>query len=465
MQKLHILKINGHAVLNFLDLQEHFSPWAIWEQQEAYASFVRVHSLPLTVWQVRENGVLQPLQYAGKEFWMDLLEKNLCGAAFPAGRDASECLDALLRGKYKDELLKENASGLLEQERLAQRIDEKLRYIMSGARLKETPEDIKTAILLLAICQLAEMDAEKQDFQRWTETLQSDTTKTASGEKEEKSQDHSVSGTASRTETAAAEQDINDFPQADRVALKARTQPYCYWYHTEDRLTGKKIRTVRIEAISGEQGDGRVTLLFYRPDGSQAQKVELLAGEYRDCTVSGGRLIGFLPTMSISETLCMARSNYHSSEIRIIPRNASEWILNADAETARKITSFSAGDNTRDGFLYIRNGRLIKAYYKPAENYTIRQKLDLIDDRLVEVRLIPEGYILLTEYGEVISSDPEWNGRTGVITLYPRNKAAWPASLEADPENMREFARDESGGNFAVRTADDRVLCCWQKGE
>lgn len=464
MQKFHILKINGHAVLNFLDLQEHFSPWAIWEQQEAYVSFVRVHSLPLTVWQVRENGVCQPLQYIGKAFWLDLLERNLCGTTFPDGKDISECLDALIHEKYKEDLQKEDAAGHLEQERLAQRIDEKLRYIVSGAKLGETLEDAQTAILLLAICQLAEMDAEKQDFQRWTEPARIDTAEPASGKESKKFQDGPTLEAAHET-VAAMGQDINDFPQADRVSLKTRTQPYCYWYHTQDKLAGKKIKTVRVEAIAGERNGGQVTLLLCRPDGSQAQKVELQAGEYRDCTVSDGKLIAFLPTMSISSTLCMMRRNYRSSEIRIIPRNASERLLNADAETARKITSFSAGDNIKDGFLYIRNGRLIKAYYKPAENYTIRQNLDLIDDRLVEVRLIPDGYILLTEYGEVISNDAKWNGRTGVITLYPRDKAAWPAGLEIDPEEVQELVQDESGKNFAVRTADDKVLYCWQKGE
>lgn len=434
MRKIHILKINGHAVLNFLDLQEHFSPWSLWEQRESYASFARIHSCPLKVWLVKENGAREVLRYWNKAFWLKVLEKDLRGEAFPEQPAAAACLNALAEQAFSEDIGKEDALQRMALEYRSQRLEEKLAHIVSSAGLGERAEDTKMAIVLLAICQLAEMDADKQDFQRWSQPEPA-----APAEPREEKQPE-----APAAEAAMA------FPQADRVTLKARSQSYDYQYHEAQRLTGKKIKTVRVEAVAGDRRETTVTIVLRRQDGSAARTVRLEVGEYRDCTVCAGQVIGFLPTMSISRTLCIARKDYRSSDIRILPQNGSEWLLDMDAQTARKITCFSAGDNQKEGFLYIRNGKLTKIYYKLAEDYTTRQKLDMIDDRLVEVLLTEGGYRLLTEYGEVVSSDPDWDGRQNVATLYPREET----DSDAD---VRESVRGETKNSFALRRADGCV--------
>lgn len=434
MKKNYILKINGHAVLNFLDLQEHFSPWAVWEQRESYAEFAKVHSLPLAVWLEKENGVQEALRYWSKEFWLDVLEREMQGGTFPESADAASCLRMLAEQSFQGELLKEDARKRMELEFQNQRVEEKLRHIVKSAELENDPENQKTAIVLLSICQLAEMDADKQDFHRWTEP-------------ETPAKDGETVGQL----VESPKEPANPFPQADKVTLKARRQVYGYQYHEEENLTeGEKIWTVRVEAVAGEQQETSVTIVLQRADGSVARRVRLEVGEYRDCTVSGGRIIGFLPTVSISETMCMMRRDYRSSDIRILPRNGSEWMLDVDAETARKITCFSVGDSRKEGFLYIRNGKLAKIFYKPAENYMIRNKLEMVDGRLVEVLLTGGGYRLLTERGEVVASDPDWDGRTGIVTLYPREEAA------ESETNVREVVYGENG-TFAIRCDDGTV--------
>lgn len=448
MQKYLILKINGHTVLNFLDLQEHFSPWAVWEQREAFAAFAKVHSKPLASWLIQKSGVHEELRYLDKAFWLKLLERDLRGEAFPEGENASEVLTALIHDSFAQDLWDEKVQERLRQERALEQLDEKLNSILSGAGLESSPQDSWTAILLLAICQLAEMDARKQDFQRWTAPPQ---------------QERLAGQGQTEMEQSRGQHEVNQFPQADKVSLKARSRPYRYLYHTEETLSGQRIRTVRVEAVAGDCGARKAAIILCGPDGSRVLRIELAVGEYRDCTVCDGKVIGFLPTLSVHETQCLARKDYHSSEIRIIPRNGIEWQLSVDAETARKTTCFSAGDINKEGFLYIRDGKLMKAYYKPCENYTTRQKLDMIDDRLVEVRLVSGDYLLLTELGEVISSSPQWNGRTGVVTLYPRQEDAQQLAEQAlEASDLREYAR--AGSCFAARTGDDRILLNWKKG-
>lgn len=435
MRKIHILKINGHSVLNFYDLQEHFSPWPIWEQRESYASFVKVHSLPLKLWMDKENGIREVLRYWEKGFWLRVLEKQLREECFPEMSGAVECLQQLGKQDFGADLSQEEASKRMELEFQQQRLAEKLNYIVKSAKLTDSAEDRKTAIVLLAICQLAEMDADKQDFQRWTEP-------------EPEVPVQHVKEISRKKPLAVAGQ---PFPLADRVTLKARSQPYDYQYHEANVLMGKKIKTVRVEAVDGDRADSLVTIILRNANGSAAVTVRLKPGQYRDCTVSEGQVIGFLPTMSISKTLCIARKDYSSPDIRILPRNGSEWLLDVDVQTARKITCFSAGDNAKEGFLYIRNGKLTKIYYKQAEDYTTRQKLDMVDDRLVEVLLADGTYRLLTEYGEVISGDPAWDGKTGVPTLYPRESA------EGTDTDVLEAVAGPSQKTYALRHKNGRV--------
>lgn len=423
MEKIHILKINDHIILNIVDLQEHFSVWEVYEQREAFVVFAQVHCCPLTVWIKAENGSMDAARYLDKHFWLELLRRKPdmeCGAGHMPVDLIRENLNKILGG----EIQKEEAAKRVQLELQSLHLEEKLEHISDSGNL----DAAETVVELLALCELAEIDARKQDFQRWLPTA---------AVKQDQPLNQGESEQVCSTE-------ILDFPETDRVILLTRREPYRFRYHETDKLESGKIRTVRLEASSREGKTLRVEL--YREDGTIAQMLEMKAGEYRDCNVANHRLICVLPTLSISDTLCVARKDYTSTEITIIPRDATPWILNVDASTAKKITCFAAGDNTKEGFLYLRSGRLMKGFYKPNENYGIRQQLEMVEDRLVEVRLAEGCYELLTERGEIISNNPEKNGRTGVVSLYQRGSS--------QRRGFREVAYSNSNLSTATHERD-----------
>lgn len=429
-----MLKVNDHIVLNFVDLQEAFSPWEIYEQREAFAAFAEVHCCPLTTWIKGENGTMDAARYLDKGFWMALLRQTFGSEMPDSPADPMEiirnCLEKLLGG----EIQKEEAAKRIGRETEALCLDAKLEHICTTARL--TGENACTAVVLLALCELAETDARKQDFRRWQQ------------EAPAPEQHCGADGTQTPDQGPAGsvvEDEVAEFPEVDKLVLKTRREPYRYRYYEPDTLTCGTMKTVRVEAAARSGRELRIELC--REDGTVALTLEMKAGEYRDCTVADNRVIRFLPTLSISDTLCIARKNYASTEITVIPRNAPEWLLNVDAATARKISCFAAGDNAREGFLYLRNGRLMKGFYKPNENYGIRQQLEMVDDRLVEVRLAEGCYELLTEHGEILSNNPRRNGMTGVVSLYTRE-------MPTKPE-FREWACSDSGASTAVHEAAD----------
>lgn len=423
MEKIHILRINDHIILNIVDLQEHFSPWEVYEQREAFVVFAQVHCCPLTIWIKADNGSMDAARYLDKHFWLELLKQKPdmeCGAGQIPMDLIRGNLDKILGG----EIQKEEAAKRVQQEIQTLCLAEKLEHIRNSGNL----DDAETVVALLALCELAEIDARKQDFQRWLPPIAVE-------------QDQPLNQNMSDQVCTA---EVMDFPETDRVVLWTRREPYRFRYHEADMLESGRIRTVRLEASSRSGQTLQIELC--REDGSVVQRLEMWAGEYRDCNVANHRLICVLPTLSISDTLCVARKDYASTEITIIPRDATPWILNVDTSTAKKISSFTAGDNAKEGFLYLRSGRLMKGFYKPNENYGIRQQLEMVEDRLVEVRLAEGCYELLTECGEIISNNPEQNGRTGVLSLYPRNTQ--------QHKQFREVAFSDTGASKAVHERD-----------
>ena len=423
MEKIHILRINDHIILNIVDLQEHFSPWEIFEQREAFAVFAQVHCCPLTVWIKADNGSTDAARYLDKHFWFELLKQKQ-DRECESGRRPMELIREMQDRMLDGEIQREEAEKRVQLEVQALCLEEKLEHICSSGDL----EDAETVVALLALCELAEIDARKQDFQRWL---------TSAAVEREQSLHQNAPDQGCLAE-------VMDFPETDRVVLWTRREPYRFRYHEAETLESGTIRTVRLEASS--RSGQTLQIEFCREDGSVARTLEMRAGEYRDCNVANHRLICVLPTLSISDTLCVARKDYASAEITIVPRDATPWTLNVDASTAKKISGFAAGDNAKEGFLYLRSGRLMKGFYKPNENYGIRQQLEMVEDRLVEVRLADGCYELLTEFGEIISNNPTQNGRTGVLSLYPRNTQ--------QNKQFRVIAFSETGASRAVHERD-----------
>ena len=437
MDRIPILRINNHIVLNFVDLQEWFSPWEVYEQRESFVSFAQIHCCLLTTWVKGENGTVDAARYLDKVFWLELL-KQYAGirdsVTFP---DALSVIRRQLEQLLGGEIQKEEAQKRIFLEMEAMCIEEKLAYIQTSARL--TDSELVIAAEHLALCELTEIDARKRDFSRWTpsqKTMRQDMCP-VSFETEERPEEH--------TDAQLEPGDILNFPAVDKLVLKTRREAYRYWYHESDTLESGTIKTVRVEASAQRGQELRIEL--YRADGSLAQTVDMVAGEYRDLNTAGDKVVCVLPTLSISDTLCIARKDYASTEITIIPKNAPEWSLNVDSSTARKISSFAAGDNTKDGFLYLRSGKLMKGFYKPNENYSIRQQLEMVEDRLVEVRIADGYYELLTEYGEIISNNPNRAGIKSCVSLYSRDTEQNPL--------FRETACSDSGMSTAVHEKEN----------
>lgn len=420
MKKL--LKINGTPVLNFVDLQKTFSPTAIYEQLEIFDSFAAVHCVPLPVLLTdRESGNRYIARYLTKEFW----HKILRSVQWPqAAGDIDACLDFFLRQEIEEQSKGEDNSGIKEavdREMEDAELHQKLCFIAQSAQVGE---DYRKAVLLLVISELAEKDARKVEAGGWKKP---DSTGQDSQEQ--------VSGDA---HTAAI-----PFTYEETAYLTAGSQVYRYWYHDRDVLSpGEKIRTVRIEAkgSSNQYADVRIEL-YNEETGQCVQKIVLQKGEYRYCNVAGGRVIKFLPAVSLSDDICLSRSDYGKSEIMVFPKNGESWILNAE-----NVTCFSAGSKEK-GFLLIKDGKVNFQFYKEAEDYFTRLQLEIIAMPVVEALVSRQGYELLLEDGSTVTNT-EKGVRKDVLTL--NDTGRYPLPAVTDLSDCREAVFSETRESLAI---------------
>ena len=432
-----MLKINGTVVLNVLDLKNEFRPWSLYENLEEFTAFARVHCLPLLSKIEGEDSCRKAVCF-NKKFWMEILEEREDPQLWPAREaevDLSQYVMDIVWAKKRAlewekvvEIGKEKKE-IWEQELKEEKIAEKLAFILKQAQLGKKPESLKTAVILLSLCELAEVDVFAQDFQRWDQKA----------------------GGAGPVKEEGRLKEIQIFPEAETVTLKTSSQPYCFWYYSSSELPkGQKIKTVRIEVDFGGTPKEQVRIELYdMSTKSRVQTIVLGVGEYRDCNVADGKVIKFLPTLSISKNMCLVREFYNTSQLAIVPRNAEKWMLGLEGEAADKITSFAAGEESAQGFLLVCGGNLITSFYKPCENFSVRMSLNMVADRLVEVAIGKSGYRLLTERGEILSDDPQWDGKENQISLSENGRGIFPP--ENLSEDILEIAEDDSGQAIAYK--------------
>ena len=428
-----MLKINGTMILNVLDLKNEFRPWSLYENLEEFTAFARVHCLPLISRIGGEEDFSQAV-YFSKSLWIEILEKRDHPEFWP-DRVAElkqyiiEVVQAESRETKGRTAAGEEKREILEWELKEGKTAEKLDFILKQAKLRKDPESWRTAMILLSLCELAEVDVFAQDFQRWDQKREEAGTEKKDGGLKE----------------------IQMFPETEIVTLKTSSQPYCFWYYSGSELPkGQKIKTVRIEADFGENTKEQVRIELY--DCSTKERVQtviLEGGEYRDCNITGGKVIKFLPTLSISQNLCLVRELYNVSQLTVRPRDAEKWTLGLDGEAADKITSLAAGEESSQGFLLVCGGKLIASCYKPCENFSVRMSLNMVADRLVEAAIGKNGYRLLTEWGDVFSDDPQWNGKENQISLSKNGRGVFPPKNL--PKDLLEIAEDESGQAMAYK--------------
>ena len=394
-----VLKLNNIPIWNLVDLQREFSPMAAYDQLQEFCSFAGVHCVPLPQVLVNaENAELYAAKYVTKQFWFSILTRQNWpeDAASP-----EDCMDKLLRPLYEQEIGgREGADavqGKTEQQRLLREftdaaVSEKLKHIVKSAGLTNDAGDIRQAVTLLAICQLAEVNPLKQSFR----ALQPE--KSAAAPEQKKSPRPQSRLQNQSKPQVEFRQTVTEFPFEKTAALAASGEPYCYWYHEEaEPRKGERIHTVCIKAQPGSRSDQVVRIALFSPTtGKCVQEITLKKGEFRYCNVSAGKIIGFLPDGAVSTDLCLLRDSYAADHYTVIPKDADAWKLNQ-----RGITMAAAGTQ-QDGFLLLMDGKVSTAFYKPARDYMVQLQFDMIMMPVAELQLTADGCRLLLEDGTVV---------------------------------------------------------------
>lgn len=409
-----ILKLNGQPVLNFADLQKEFSPLDIYAQLEAFDSFAAVHCVPLPLQLFHtENGVQTRCRanYFDKAFWQKVLRSAALRETAPQQleqkTDAADYFSSFVQALYENKIgitkPEDRSREPVEGETIRAEMDgeladakiyEKLKYICESGGLRGGFADMQKAVILLAICEISEQNALSVSFQ--------------SAPIEEASEEESGG--------------IMPFPYERTAPLTARNQPYRYWYYTSDSLAqGAHISTVRIEAKAGSNHYEKVVVeLYHEQSCACVQKLELEIGEFRCCNVADGRIIKLLPSVSISDDMCLIRESYKTEEISVLSPDTEGWSLNAEG-----ISGFAAGTKNI-GFLLVQNGKVNTSFYKAPDAYITRLKFDTVSLPVVEVTIEGDQYDALLADGTVISNR-QAGVKQGVVSLDADSRPPLPA--------------------------------------
>lgn len=412
------LRINHVPVLNFLDLRSMFSPLALYQELETFEAFAAVHCVPLPLQLFSpERGVRYNAECLSKAFWHGLLRR----VEWPEdGGSLAECLVPLLNQELDrlsggDRTERESLEEQLEEELADAALLEKLDFIMESARA-----GARQAILLLAICELAEVDPRKTAAMDW---------RRAEGD---------------CGAPAAAPAEAGSFPYEGTVCLTAGSQTYRYWCYDRETLEpGAEIRTVRLEGKACGNQYAMVRIELYgETSGACIQRLTLNSGEFRYCTACRDRIIHFLPDISVSDSLCLSRSDWRSADIQVAPKDGEPWTLNGE-----RVTSFSAGSKNA-GFLLVQDGRVNTGFYREAQDYMTRLQLEMLILPVVEARVCEEGYELLLSDGTTATNLPA-GSRTGVPALESRP----PLPELRGMSGVEELALSETGQSAALLMA------------
>lgn len=378
-----ILKFNNIPIWNLVDLQREFSPMAALTQLKAYEEFVKVHCIPLPLMLENEDERYEAY-YLTKEFWKKILQN----VEWPQMESAEAGLKYFLKLRYEDEIggPAEERQIPIEDDSVREDITlevrdsqvfEKLHYICESGKYGATDDEIRKAILLLAICEIAEISALSQQFQNVQQTV----------------------STGTQKDDVKTHTEIEEFPFEENAPLVASEKAYRYWYHDEDHLLeGESIRTVCVKAQMGSNQYAKVMIELYSTvTKALIQTLVLDKDEYRYCNVAGGRIIQFLPLESQSPEISLIRKEADRSEITVKYNGEEPWTLHQNGASC-----WAAGDKDT-GFLLIQNGTANAAFYKPAAEYLVQLKLDMIALPVVEVQIKDGDYQLLTSEGTILS--------------------------------------------------------------
>ena len=374
------MKLNGKYLFNLFDLQRNFDPLQAYAKLGEFTEFARIHSMHLALMIRAKGAPYKKAEYLSKDLFMQILCCALGEQDWPDTADTPEaCFNAFALPQDLQSEDSEPYTLEISEGRYAQ----KLAHITKDAALTHAPEDTRKALTLLAICELAEIDAEQCSF-RSEEKL-----------------------------AAASSFAIEPFSAENHLRLTVSDQPYRFLYHTEDTLAeGSTIRTVQLQAIGGIGAKKKVVIELYSQAGAMVSSTQLSLGECRYVTAAGNRIIGFLPTQRKADTSAIRWNNAGCTQLHI--ETSVPWNLSF----ADHVSCFdTAGE--QEGFLLIRKGRVLSDHYHQFEDMATRSRLDTLDDA-VEVVLSKTGYRILTKHGRIISNERETN-KTRIVSLYRKS--------------------------------------------
>lgn len=388
------LKIHGEPILNFWDLTQEFSPIELYQQLESFVNFAAVHCLPIPLQTIdAKTGEKYNTKYLTKKFWLTVLRRSNWTIKTNVQDTFREIIDETIKAQInidektsdKEDLDEEQfkeISQVFEKELCECKIYEKLKSI---EKFYKDTEQQRMVICLLVICELSEIDVLKTEDNLWKESNQNSADNNSIAQ--EKAQ-----GTGS---------DISLFTYEKEAFLPTGNDIYRYWYHESDVLEPEtKIHTVKIEAKGSLNQYATLKIELYREtDKKCIQRITLKKGEWRYCNVANGKIIKFLPSISLSDDLCLMREQYSASAITVISRDAESWSVDADGTSC-----FSAGSKSQ-GFLLVQNGKANYNFYKAAEDYFTKLQLDMVTLPVVEANITENGYRLLLEDGSVASNE------------------------------------------------------------
>lgn len=428
-----ILKLNHVPIWNLTDLQREFSPLAAYEVIQDFCYFARVHCAPLPLHlRSEKNGKSTPAVYLKKEFWLDILTRR----DWPDAKSATECMTYFVQKRL------EEASGILfqkevdpsqsddkkaqikhiraqiEQETCDAMLTKKLEHICKSGGFQATPEDSRKAVMLLAICEIAEVNPLTQTFQQ--------------------------------TQSSATEHKEPDaFLYEKNAVLVAAEEPYRFWYHDDDTIPeGQRIRTVRIKSQPGANPYTVVKIELYNKKTREClQKITLTPDEYCYCNALEGSIVCILPNVDIGRDLCLFRKNSSRADYEIVPRNGAPWNLKHG-----NISCVAVAEREAD-FLLLADGKVNTAFYKPAKDYLIQLQFDMIMGNAVEILFTQKGYSVLLEDGTVLTN--------GKAETKKRVRLRGNHRTKASAEDIREVALSADGSAAVALQKKGAPLVCF----
>lgn len=464
-----IFLINGTGILTLRDLQREFSPWDIYYNLANFVSFAKVHSKPLPVKVCKkEDGysVWDDASFFGKSFWIDVLNiqdwENASDSIRQMRLFAEEaifmkvgikdkfsltCDDiGIDKEKKKDQCAnytKEKSEMTTEYQCL--KIEDKIEHIVKTAKLGNSAADVRTAIILLAICELSEINA--LDFS-FSKTTQAEVHSTINANLDKTKAEYSAMAMESNKSDNKTENQIMEFPSTADISLLARDIPYKYWYHSSNMLeAGETIKTVCVHAKASNNRYASVIIEVYDEVSKLCiHTLVLAANEYRYCNVASGKLIKFLPTISMSPDAYLCRTDLTKPDITVCGEKTSAWTLSEN-----NVSSFSVSDK-EDGFVLVQKGKLNTVFYKKANDYVTKTMMSLIVDPVVEIQLTEDGYKVLTSKGETVSNIPSYTPDQNVVSLDRFSRLPMPKSELCKSEEMEEVSLGNNKDCMMIRS-------------